>query len=246
MAVNITNLTQGNNTGSVTTGTSASITPVPNALILLSVMSRRGDSTEPSVPTITGNGLTWVAVNNIYYDTTSGSRKKLSLFRAMGRNPSTGTVLIDFGAETQTDIFWTIDQGTGVNTSGTNGSGAVVQSATNKKDAGDGGILVVTLGAFGNLQNATYGSFTVDDVSAAIIVGSGFTQLGEQHPSGLQSTLTEWKTTNDTSVDATAPAVAGVCTGGIAIEIKSSQDSLPNNYQFVSAGNGMSVTEKIR
>lgn len=228
MAVSISNLTASYSTGTISSAVTASISPSSNALILLSVMSRRGDSTEPSVPTVTGNGLTWVNITSIYYDTASTSRKKLSLFRAMGSSPTSGTVTIDFSGENQTDIFWTIDEATNVDTSGTNGSGAVVQSATAKEDAGDGGLLTVTLGAFSSTNNATYGTFTSDNGGgSAITVGSGFTLLNEQHPVGLQETLTEWNVGNDTTVDATTPSSAGQCTGGIAVEIKALSNVAP-------------------
>ena len=219
MAVSISNLTASYSTGTISSANTASISPSSNALILLSVMSRRGDSTEPSVPTVTGNGLTWVNVTSIYYDTASASRKKLSLFRAMGSSPTSGAVTIDFSGENQTDIFWAIDEATGVSISGTNGSGAIAQSASVKDEGGAVNPLVVTLGTFSSTNNATYGTFTNDEgTGVASTPGSGFTQLSEQHPL-LQGMLTEWKAGNDTSVDANMDVATLPNQGGIAVEI---------------------------
>ena len=72
----------------------ASHTPAPNTLQLLEVVARTNISVDTVQPTVTGNGLTWVLVNDIVYDTTSSSRKRLSVFRAMGSSPSTGACTI--------------------------------------------------------------------------------------------------------------------------------------------------------
>jgi hypothetical protein len=224
MAISISNLTSGANSGSITSQDTASISPTSNALILVAIMSRRGDSTEPTAPSLSGNGLTWVKITETYFDSSSSSRKKLSLFRAMGASPSSGVITISFGAETQTDVLWVIDQVTGADTSGTNGSGAVggaagTNIATNKQDPGSGGAIEATLGAFSSTNNATYGAFS-NDTTINRTIGSGFTELAfSQQFSNSNCVLTEWKSTNDTSVDATFDSNAGACSGVIAIEI---------------------------
>lgn len=113
--------------GSTTDGTSiltASKTPTANALQLMWVTSHNASSlTGP--PTVTGNGLTWVEVDNIIFTTTT---RRLTLLRAMGAAPTTGQATISFGADTQTAFVWSWLEFTGVDNSGTNGSGAIVQS----------------------------------------------------------------------------------------------------------------------
>lgn len=220
MAVSITNVIANYDVDGDSSATTASVTPGSNKLQLLSVFSRTGISTEPNQPTVSGNGLTWVAIASIYFDTDSSSRKKLSLFRALGASPSTGTITIDFGGQNQTDVFWTLDEVSGMDTSGTNGSGAIVQSATTKDETSGGGLITVTLGAFSSAYNATFGTFASDEGAGGTpSVGSGFTLLATQHPSPLNETITEWKGANDTTVDATMPSASGEKMGGIAIEI---------------------------
>lgn len=218
MAVTCANLTAGESLSGATSYNTASISPPANSLVILTVMSRTGISTEPNQPTVTGNGLTWVVIgSSVYYDTTSSSRKKFTSFRAMGASPSSGAATIDFAGQSQTEAVWIVDQFSNMDTSGTNGSGAVVQSATNKEDAGDGGLLTVTLGAFSSTNNATYGIFTGDSGNANT-VGSGFAQVGNVGTNNI--TTSEFRNDNDTSVDCTLGAAAGACTAGIAIEIK--------------------------
>lgn len=218
-AVTVSNLTSGS---SHTNGpwTTASITPAANSLILLTVSIRNGASTNPATPTISGNGLTWVLVNSDNYDPDSSSRKTIFMFRAMGGSPTTGAVTITNG-ETDTDADWTIDQFSNVDTSGTNGSGAVVQSAVN--DAGTAGTansLTVTLGAFSNTNNATYGVFANDGPNVWT-VGSGYSSISTWAGTDTDG-LSEFKSTNSTTVDGTFSNVVGIRAGGIAVEIKAS------------------------
>ena len=129
MAVSATNLTAGNDAGvGGTSFTTASISPSSNTLIQASVITRTS-ANDPNHATITGNGLTWVEVLSVNFDN-SGSQKRLTVLRALG-TASAGTCVIDFAAQSQTDCVWVIDQLATTDTSGTNGSGAIVQTASN-------------------------------------------------------------------------------------------------------------------
>lgn len=228
MAITASNLISGSDSGAAASSfTTASITPSANKLILLSVTARRGDSTQPVAPTVTGNGLTWVEIAEIYWDTTSTSRKSTFLFRAMGASPSSGAVTMDFGTQSINLPNWIVDEITGMDTSGTNGSGAIVQSATNKNEAG--ATLTVTLAAFSSANNATYGSFGGDSFGAGSSVGTGYTQLGSTDGATTTAGVTEFRSDNDTSVDVTFSTAS---LGGIAIEIKAASTTTGNFFAF--------------
>lgn len=214
-----TNLTTGVDSDGGSGATTASVSPTANRLLLLTVSSRTGITADPNEPTVTGNGLTWVPVNGVVYDNTSSSRRRITVFRALGASPSTGTISIDFGGQAQTHVLWSLDEFSGVDTSGTNGSGAVVQSATNFDPNNTLSTLTVTLGAFSSTNNATFGAFSIFDGTAAFTVGSGFTSLGDIGTGTSLHILSEYKSTNDTSVDASWAGTSEV--GGVAIEIKS-------------------------
>lgn len=220
MVVSIANLTVGSDVDGGSSSTTASVSPASNNLVLLSVASRTGITTNPNQPTITGNGLTWVAIGTIIYDSTSTSRRRITIFRALGASPSAGTITIDFGGQNQTDIGWSVDQCSGIDTSGTNGSGAIVQSATNKDETGTATSLTVTLGAFGGGNNVTFGAFGISDSDVTKTAGTGFTILGDGDAGGTNglASITEWKNSNDTSVDMSFDF--GTICGGIAIELK--------------------------
>jgi len=217
MAVLTTNLTSGSDSDGNSTATTASISPASNNLILLSITLRNGSSIDPSVSSVSGNGLTWVKIDSTVFDNSSTSRRTVELWRSMGASPSTGAITIT-ASENETDINWSVDQSSVIDTSGTNGSGAIVQSAKNQDTAGTATGLVVTLAAFGSASNATFGVFGTDEV-VTLTGGSGFTELAKINGASTPvSILTEWKSTNDTTVDATTGAAVFI--GGIAIEIK--------------------------
>ena len=173
--------------------TTASITPSANLLVLAKVFTQNGVGI--NTPTLTGNGLTWVKILEIR-DT--GDSQVLAIFRAMGASPSAGQVTIDCGGQTAIGCYWSISEFAGIDTSGTDGSGAIVQSASARsEDTTDTGI-TVTLGAFGSANNATYGAIRNSGVTVA--PGTGFTEISET--TGDSGWLeVEWRADNDTSVD---------------------------------------------
>lgn len=218
----ISNLTSGTSAVAGPWST-ASVSPASNNLILLTVGIRNGASTNPADPTVSGNGLTWVKVNSVNFDNNSSSRRTVFVFRALGASPSSGAITITPG-ETDTNATWSVDQISGVNTGGTNGSAAVVQSVTNFLASGaPNTTLVGTLAAFSSTFNATFGAFANDDGTGwSIAAGSGFTQSGIQNVTGV-GVFTEFKSTNDTTVDATFISEDEI--GVIAIEIAASPTS---------------------
>ena len=215
------NLTSGSSNANGPWNT-ASVTPTANKLQLLSVYLRNGSSVNPTVSTVTGNGLTWVLAQSINFDTASTSRRTLEIWRSMGASPSTGAITIT-PTETETGAIWSLEEVSGVDISGTNGSGAIVQSATNKDEAPASGVITATLSAFGSSKNATFGVFANDVGSDTVTAGTGFSKLADvgSTDANISSRFTtEYKSSNDTSVDVTFSAIPGVM-GVVALEIKS-------------------------
>ena len=226
-------LTSSSSATNGTVFTSASITPGANRLVLLSV---EGDTVSGGGFTLTvmGNGLTWVlvaksAVHNTFNET--------HVYRAMGASPSAGAITMTSDVTLDT-LAWSVAEFDGVDTSGTNGSGAVVQSNTNASDSASS--LTVTLGAFGSADNATYGAFGAGTTPATWTAGTGFTEI---HDVGQEfaSISSEWRVDNDTSVDATASGTTGL--GGVAIEIKAAAAGAAAAEDFTTSrafGGGLS------
>lgn len=208
VTVTKTDLTSGSGS-SATSFNTASITPSANKLILLSVASRVSGGGN-NTPSASGNGITWEVVQSVQE---AGSWNRITILRSMGSAPTTGAITISFAGQTQVNAIWSVSEYGNVDTSGSNGAGAIVQNATNTGVAAT--TLSVTLGAFADTDNATYGAI-VSEVAGAINNGTGFTEIHDANTTD-NSLETEWRVDNDTSVDWSWGSGARV--GGIAIEI---------------------------
>ena len=193
--------------------TTTSITPQPDQLLLALVVNTRPFGATPETPTLSGNSLTWTQVA-----TRTASNYRATLFRAMGANPTAGAVTASFAGATQTGAIIVVDSLSGVDTGGTNGSAAIVQSAAASAESGAQS-LTVTLNQFAGQANGTYGVFA-HAANEQHTPGAGFTELADAigHNNPTRAAMTEWKATNDTSVDASWTAAGSAI--GLALELK--------------------------
>jgi len=203
MAVTALNLTSG--AGSGTSANTASISPAANKLILVSV--RNGLAGTPNEPTITGASMTWVKIATAF----DGVNNRVTIFRGLSASPSSGALTIDCGGQSQSAIGWSVDQFTGIDISGTNGSGAIVQSNTATLN-GSASSITVTLSAFGSSNNATYGAaFWGPEGPTA---GANFTSLA-----GASNMTAQWANNPQTSVNWTFGSNSSQG-DAVAVEIK--------------------------
>lgn len=217
----------------LSTYNTGSKTPTANLLELFYAYSIAG--TAPNIPTVAGDGLTWVQIATVL-DT--NSLRRITAFRALGSAPTTGALSIDFGGQAQSGCGWSWSEFSGINTTGTNGSGAIVQSATGIT-AGTATSLTVTLAAFGSANNGTSGGFGFPLNTAGVPnVGSGFTLLGRANQTSPNLTIgSEWRADNSTSVGMDS-AAASVPWAGIAVEIAASTATNPTKFGLPLLGVG--------
>jgi len=201
-------LASGSDTSNVNQYTTASFTPGANRLVLLTLNGSTGSGVPPA-PALVGNDLTYVlataaAISASVYQFT---------YRAMGAAPSAGAVVITYGGA-QTGTQWSVAEFTGVDTSGTNGSGAIRQTATATFVTAIS--MAATLSAFGAAGNATYGAFSSNTDGPSL--GSGFTQVHHcQNASPTRRLLTEWRVDNDTTPDATCSTAGQMLGAGLEL-----------------------------
>jgi len=188
--------------------------PASDQLILASYFC--GAAGLPAAPTVTGCGLTWVEV-----DSTTMSTRLVTLFRALGTVTSSGPVVFSHGSSSQTRAIGHIQQFLGAATSGTNGSGAIVQANADQRTAVTSSNPSVTLVAFASSANATYfntawlGASTGDTVT----VPSSYTALGSEATNAPVSNMfTMWYNGNDTFPN--VQTTAAVIWGSVGAEIK--------------------------
>lgn len=205
-------LTSGGSASVAASFNTASISPSANKLLLLAVSS--GTVSGPNEPTCSGAGMTWTKVAT-FLDASNGYRR-ITIFRSVNATPSTGAVTISFGGQNQDVCLWSITEFTGAAITGTNASDAIVQTATGETNTTGTG-LTVTLGAFSNTENATFGYIRNNVNASAYTQGTGFSELAEVQVTN-SGAETEFKETNDTSVDWSWSSTGGNFTA-IAVEI---------------------------
>ena len=224
-AVSATELAGGGAAGSnIKTATTSSIAPGANRLILAWIVNTNNQT--PDLPTLSGNGLTWVVASTAVWNAGKPTfLDRITLFRAMGASPTAGSVTISFSSG-QESIAWSIVEFSGVDTSGTNGSGAVVQTATGTDDAAGPSGLTITLPSAIGSGNATAGGLgNAGAAAASISPGAGYTAFSEVYLSGPQSDLrAEWRADGSATVNATQSGSFPM--GGIAVEIRAAGAAL--------------------
>lgn len=170
-------LTSGNDVNNVKIYTTASIAPAPNTLVTIAVTTHNATAAAP-VPTLSGGGMaSWDVVATTTYDVVGTPKKRITIFRAMSASPGSGPITITSSA-TLSDCQWIVSQWSGVDGSGTNGSGAIVQTASNAADAVT--TLAVPLAPFANPNDVAYGVYGVNSNVVAVTPGAGFTEIDEQ------------------------------------------------------------------
>lgn len=203
--------------GSVHTGTNAttyattSYTPTSNALVLATVINTL--IAGATVPTFAGNGLTWVEVATVTYN---AGVNRITLFRAMGSSPSAGVGTASFGGATQNSCSVRVQEFQGAVTTGSGGSGAVVQSGTG---AATGTAASVTLSALTVSTNSVFAVAGNLTIPYAGTVEGGWTEDydgGNSSPNTGMLTMYRLATTDNTP----SVTAASMSWAMIAIEIQ--------------------------
>lgn len=199
--------------GSFSTYDTASVSSQSGSMYILTVATKI-NLTNPNQPTVTGWGATWNVVNTRLNTTAQDSR--ITMFQTAG-NGTAGAITIAFGGQSQEAGVLLLDKLTGILVTGTGGEDGIVQSDSAASSNG-GTSVSVTLGAFADTKNVTYGACGGVG-GGAINEGSGFTEISEDQGGSAQTRVqSQWKDANDTGVDWTFDA--GEVTMGIAVELQ--------------------------
>lgn len=187
-------------------------TPTANCIVFILAYFQRETASTVQVPSVTaGAGFTWVQIG---FETFNASNDfGLVLFRSMGPSPTATNPELTF-PETQTQFRGQFLEFCNVDTTGSNGAGAVVQVVSTECSS----CTTVTsmMASFSHSSNASTGFFSTDNGVAG--AGTGFTEIefiSERSDS-------EWKAANDTSIDGTSSASADMVMFGVEIKAAAS------------------------
>ena len=188
-----------------------STTLVANRLYLLAITHIDEGAGTLDISSITSTGATWVKVDSV------ANSKRTSIWRTMVGSDQTGTITITPAVAVDSILYQLIEY-INVDTSGTNGSGAIRQSKT---ATGTSTSPSVTLDSAILSGNATFG--VVGSVGAiTFTVGSGYIELDDDNNIGTGETATsiavEDKAAGTTTVNGTLGS--SVAWGIVGIEIQ--------------------------
>lgn len=195
-----------------TSYTSGTGTPPTDGYLIWATGTRRAAGAD--TPTITAFGLTWTQAGTTIANATGLANSSISVFVAPAAGATAGTILTDYGANTQLGFCGSLTHVTGVDLSGT-----VVQAVS----ANDGGVAgttgTVTLAAAGNSNNRPYAVFNhlFNEPSTE---RANWTELSDQAGGGhARSMIAEYR---GDAFETTCTATWANSTGwsGIAIEFK--------------------------
>lgn len=217
MGLNLTTISGGTSEVAGTSVTDGDSTTVPgsNSLVELEVTTIIEGAATPNQPTVTGKGLTWEAINTVSFTDGATFTGRTTKFRAMGASPTSAAVVVTTTGQTQSVWQWHLKQTADADTTGTNGSGAIVQSATN---SGSGTAPTATLAAFGDAtNNATDYVVSHGAPTSAITPEAGMTAFAQRDTTSY-SLRDAWRLGQDTSPSATIAASRNWAV--VAVEIK--------------------------
>ena len=172
-------------TGDTSSYETGGISASANSLVLAFVTNAIPFSTDtPNVPTLIGPQPGWVMEKTITFGV-NGNRR-LTCFRTMTPTAAAGQVNIEFSEETQDFCAWTIFECSGVDGSGTLGSGAIEDSGT---ASGSGSGLTTALKAAAVPSNSiSVGTVALEILGFApneVAAGAGFQEITEKPVSQL-------------------------------------------------------------
>jgi len=222
------NLTSGTDNVDRATYTTASVSPTANRLIFVSITAFDTSTTTPSTPAVTGNGITYDLVEDCLVDVAGSDRAGAWIFRGMSGSPSSGAISIAFSGIPTDGVLnacaWIVDQSSAdVDTSGTNGSGAI-GNTTFQDDDGTGTTASanITIGA----ANSGYAACGIQVSTPGTTARSSpaWTELADVAVSSTGIQTQYYAGGADTAVSAThASARSGI----IGVEVKQASAAAP-------------------
>lgn len=201
--------TSGSSTTDGTTFTTASVTPGNNSLMVVAVLSMRTTSGVES-PTVTGTGITYDLVT--YKDVQSGTQR-LSIYRGMVSSGTASAISI-VHTVSHDSCAWAVLQYDNVNTSGTNGAGAVIQWASaNTPSATSLGVSLASLEVASNRNVTAIGLST----NASVTPDADFTERTDNAIGSNNGTLETQDAANQQNCTASFSSAAAAI---ISLEIR--------------------------
>jgi len=195
-----------------------SITAAANRLYVVFLSTSQGSVTAPSATRLSGAGLSFTeigAAGGLLYSGSTGVRRIQAWRALVASGAGTGAIAISLNG-TSTGMDAVLLEFAGVNTSGTNGSGALAQSTSKATSATS---LTLSLAAFGTSSNRPVAFFN-HRVSEATTPEGGYTELDDaSHGSPVAGAECEWNASAPDTTPSASWATSSQA-GGFALEVR--------------------------
>ncbi len=218
-----------------------SIAALNNRLYVVFTSTAIGTAPSPAVTSVSGAGLNFTEIGvpgGLLYS--AAGVRRIQAWRALASaGAGTGSITINVSA-ISISMDAVLLEFSGMDTSGTNGSGAIAQSATNSATAATS--LTLTLAPLGNFSNRPVAFFS-HRIAEETAPESGYTELDDGSHSGpVGGAQCEWHATAAENTPS-ASWLTAADAGGFAIEVRIAGSAPPPNQPpVVDAGIDQSVT----
>jgi hypothetical protein len=184
----------------------------PSAGLILAFVYSAGVGADPNVPTMSGNGITWVPIATVL---DAANDQRISLFAADAAGSTTGVTTVDFGGQTQDWCTTSFVGATGVDLSG-GVAAAFVQAVTGNSTATSASI---ALAAAGDAANRPIAGFAIP-AGTGIAPRAAWTEADELPVGGVIRSESQYRPDAfETTASATWDGVSRAWVG-IAVELK--------------------------
>lgn len=190
--------------------TTSSINPTPGRIVL-AIIGNNSSVNGATTPALSGGGASsWTQLTTRL---NSFLRKRVTLSYALLTSSGSGGVIVDFGGQTQTDVWVMLIELYPIVSTGINGTDALGQNGSNESGTIGVTSLNISLGAFANINDATIAAILITGTTPS--VPSGFTRI-----SSMSGFYIDFADTNQTSITWSFSNEASIA--GLATEIKAS------------------------
>lgn len=231
-------------TTSATSYTGPTISPSTNSLVLIAVSNTKGTAADQPT-SVTGNNLTYVLVTNVTCGTSATNM--LTIWRGQGANPTSGSVSVSFGANTETSCNVQAIEVQGADATAANGAGAIVQVQTNGVTAAatNPTISYTTPSAIATNALVWFVMDNVNDTTSQTPSTNWVRYAKIAHGTRIQGLGTHFQMNGLNSASATITATSRAW-GGALVEIKPALEadptSRPTLVQYVCSSHSQPAT----
>lgn len=197
--------------------TTGSATAGANKLQLLYLRGTRS-AVDPQTPSDVANGANKMAlIGSVGYHSTSAPIKRLFVYRYLGSS-FTGGWTVTVAAPGWTSASWSWMEFDGIDTSGTNGAGAIVQSGS----TAGGGVtsFTIDLANITSSNNALVGGYGSANNTDDFTVGTNFTLMHNISDATFGRVQTEYAIPGDSDGDVDGSWGASKTFGAFGVEIQ--------------------------